>query len=121
MIFIFSILLFFNPLHSKVFNLKLIKQDGTILYSKDGGRNWKSYREVTEKYYTQCNEISISKSIDDDIENIRMLDYKGNVYSPALINLNAGGIHITLPNENIFIVLINFKKTHYTFIINNIR
>lgn len=121
MIFIISILLFFIPLHSKVFNLKLIKQDGTILYSKDGGKNWKNYREIIEKYYTQCNEISISKSIDDDIENIRMLDYNGNVYSPALIYLSAGDIHITLPNENIFIVLINFKNTHCTFIINNIK
>ncbi len=117
---LFIILLSFNSF-AEIYNIKLIKQNGVILYSNDGGRTWKNYREITEKYYTNSNEISISKSIDSEVSNIRMFDYNGNTYNNNLVSILNDKISINLPKSSIYFVQINFDKIHYTFVINNIK
>lgn len=106
---------------AEIYNIKLIKQNGVILYSNDGGRTWKNYREITEKYYTSSNEISISKSIDSEVNSIRMFDYYGNTYNNNLVSISNDEISINLPKSSIYFVQLNFDKIHYTFVINNIK
>lgn len=119
-IVVMLILFSFNSF-AEIYNIKLVKQNGVVLYSNDGGKTWKNYREVTEKYYTYSNKISILKTIDSEVNNINMCDYNGNKYNSKLVSISNDEISIDLPKNSIFFIQINFDKIHYTFVINNLR
>ncbi len=115
------ILLVAFTLNATIYNIKLIKRNGTVLYSSDGGVTWNTYKNITEKYYIQADEISIFKDIDEEVLDTKFMDYNGKKYDSNLINLSNNKIDIRLPGQNIFVVQVNFKEIHYTFVINNIR
>lgn len=108
-------------LSANTYNIKLIKRDGTVLYSSDGGVTWHTYKSITEKYYIQADEISIFKDIDEDVIETKFMDYNGRKYDDNLINISSNKIDIRLPGKNIYVVQVKFKEVHYTFVINNIR
>lgn len=118
---IIILLLLVLNLSANVYNIKLIKRDGTVLYSSDGGITWHTYKNITEKYYIQADEISIMKDIDEEVIETKFMDYNGRKYDDNLITFGNNQIDIRLPEQNVFVIQVNFKEIHYTFLINNIR
>lgn len=108
-IFIFSSLVLLS--YDKGF--KMIKEDGTILYSEDGVR-WYHYKNLAFKYIINSNEFNFYYDFDKKPNKINTRKING-----ATIELNwsytNGAIRFEFPTNGIYI--INFKASNHNIVL----
>lgn len=94
---------------------KLIKTNGTILYSKDGV-NWLPFKLKTLKYATQYNEFRFDFDLDIKPEKVFVYDLNG-LKQDVDISITNTELKINLNVNKIYYTTILIDDIYYNLII----
>lgn len=103
---------------SKEIKLRLIKKDGTALYSDDGGVTWRNYKIEILKYHTHSNNFKVNFNLKDELYKIEYFDYNGTKLDSRNVNVYNDNFQITFNKKGIYLIKFYLENKHLTYVIN---
>lgn len=103
---------------SKELNLRLIKKDGTVLYSDDGGVTWRNYKIEVLKYHTDSNNFKVNFNLKDELYKIEYFDYNGTKLNSNNVNVYNDNFQIIFNKKGVYLIKFYLEQKHLTYVIN---